>query len=247
MTFEAASGRRLGISGLGEPASTRVAVLCHTAPGTGSVDPDPIASAESGLRIVGIDRPGYGGSDRCAGEPHLEQWVDDVRDYLGELDPSARRSSGVDIEIVAAIGIGYGAFYAAALAAAHATCPRLIVIEPAAPPARSEPLDDPTFHELEATDPMSGATDRQEIALAQGGGYGEAADHLLLADAGWGGRVHDVDVPTDLIGAPDDPGTAWWRHHLHRPTVHELVGGGGLPELAQGWRIALGLLAEEED
>jgi len=242
MTFEVASGRRLGISGLGEPASSRVVLLCHSAPGTGSVDPDPIASANSRLHIVGIDRPGYGGTDPYEGEPRFEVWVDDVDDYLARLDPSSEHATGTEVDLAGVIGIGYGAFYAAAIAAANRAVPRLVVVQPAPPLARSEALDDPTFRDLDATDPMTGEASRQEIALDQAGSAGEAADHLLLADAGWGHRVRSAHVATDLVAVPGDPGTAWWRRHLHRPKVHPLA-RGGLPGLAEGWRIALDLLA----
>jgi len=242
MAYQVDSGRHLGISGIGEPASSRVVVLCHSAPGTGSVDPDPIASANSRLRIVGIDRPGYGATDRYEGEPRLDDWVDDVGSYLARLDPTAEYASGVDVDVAGVVGIGYGAFYAAALAAATPQIPRLVVVEPAEPLRRSRPLDDPAFRDLEATDPMTGEASRQEVALDQAGTPGEAADHLLLADAGWGHRVRQARVATHLIAARDDPGTAWWRHHLHRPRVHELA-EGGLPGLAEGWRIALELLA----
>lgn len=244
MTFEAASGHRLGISGIGEPASTRVAVLCHAAPGTGAIDPDPIASNASGLRIIGIDRPGYGGSERYEGEPDLDVWMADVLDYLSILDPSAERASGVDIELTGIIGIGYGAFYAAALAASPLNAPRLVLLEPSEPLLRSEDLDDPTQRDLDAVDPMSGAVDRQHPAFEEADSYGAAADHLLLADSGWARRVRAVRVPTTVIGVPDDAATAWWRRHLHQPRTIDLP-EGGLPGLAFGWGTALTVLAGE--
>lgn len=246
MTFEAASGHRLGISGHGEPLSTRVAVLCHSAPGTGAIDPDPVASTASGLRIIGVDRPGYGASDRYDGEPDVDAWVTDVRDYLSRLDPISRRSAGVDIEVCGVVGVGYGAFFAAALAAAHPGCPRLVVLDPPVPPLRSEALDDPVLHGLGSVDPMTGAADRQQAALDEADSDGAAADHLVLADVGWAHRVRSARVTTDLVGVPDDPGTAWWRRHLHRPAAHDLA-AGGLPGLAEGWRIALAALAAERD
>ncbi|WP_284253459.1 alpha/beta fold hydrolase [Pseudolysinimonas kribbensis] len=241
MTFEVASGHRLGISGLGEPASTKVAVLCHAAPGTGAIDPDPLASNRSGLRIIGIDRPGYGASDRYEGEPDLDVWLADVRDYLSRLDPTSREASGLDIEFAGVIGIGYGAFYAAALAATVADCPRLVLLEPSAPLFRSEALDDPSQWDAEGVDPMSGAVDRQRPALDAADSYGAAADHLLLADLGWTRRVRDVHVDSTVIGVPDDAGTAWWSRHLHHPRTIDLP-EGGLPGLGFGWGTALTVL-----
>jgi pimeloyl-ACP methyl ester carboxylesterase len=244
MTFEAASGRRIGITGMGEPASPRVAVLCHAAPGVGSIDPDPIASTKSGLHIVGIDRPGYGASDPYEGEPRLDDWLSDVADYLSRLEPTSEASSGIDTEFVGVVGIGYGAFYAAALAGYYESCPRLVVVEPSEPLFRSDALDDPTQRDLDAVDPMSGAADRQQPALDAAGSYGEAADHLLLADAGWTHRVRAARVATTLIAPSGDPGTKWWRRHLHRPKVTDLA-QTGLPGLAEGWQAALAVLAGE--
>jgi pimeloyl-ACP methyl ester carboxylesterase len=241
MTYEVASGHRLGISGIGEPASPRVAVLCHAAPGTGAIDPDPIASNDSGLRIIGIDRPGYGASDRYEGEPDLDVWLADVRDYLSRLEPTSRRASGGGVEFVGVVGIGYGAFYAAALAATVPDLPRLVLLEPSAPLFRSDALDDPSQWDVEAVDPMSGAVDRQQPAFEAAESYGAAADHLLLADLGWTRRVRDVHQDCTVIGVPDDVGTAWWSRHLHRPTTIDLP-QRGLPGLGFGWGTALTVL-----
>jgi pimeloyl-ACP methyl ester carboxylesterase len=241
LAFETESGRTLGITGIGEPMSTRVAVLCHAAPGAGSIDPDPVVSSRSGLRIIGIDRPGYGASDRYDGEPDVGQWVDDVADYLARLDPTSERSAGVEIELVGVIGIGYGAFFAAALAASAAVrLPRLVVLQPSAPLYRSDALDDPSLRDPEGVDPLTGLLDRVDVA-PDADSYGATADHLVLADAGWAHRVRAARVATDLIGVADDA-TAWWRRHLHRPKLHELA-EGGLPGLSAGWSIALEVLA----
>jgi pimeloyl-ACP methyl ester carboxylesterase len=245
LAFETASGRTLGITGLGEPLSTRIVVLCHAAPGAGSIDPDPVVSVRSGLRIIGIDRPGYGASDRYDDEPELGQWIADVADYLGRLDPTSEQSAGVEIELAGVVGIGYGAFFAAALAASTGVpVPRLVVLQPSAPLLRSDALDDASLRDPEGVDPMTGLLDRVGAA-DDADSYGATADHLLLADAGWGRRVRAGRVATDLIGVAADEGTAWWRRHLHRPRLHELA-AGGLPGLSAGWTIALELLAATE-
>jgi pimeloyl-ACP methyl ester carboxylesterase len=44
------------------PADAPVVLLCHSAPGSGSFDPDPAATAAAGVRLIAVDRPGYGGS-----------------------------------------------------------------------------------------------------------------------------------------------------------------------------------------
>jgi pimeloyl-ACP methyl ester carboxylesterase len=40
----------------------RVVVLCHGAPGSGLFDPGPIETRARNVRLIGVDRPGYGGS-----------------------------------------------------------------------------------------------------------------------------------------------------------------------------------------
>jgi pimeloyl-ACP methyl ester carboxylesterase len=58
-------GRRVAVHDLtpDAPAGAPVVLLCHAAPGSGVFDPDPEATAASGIRLVSLDRPGYGGSD----------------------------------------------------------------------------------------------------------------------------------------------------------------------------------------
>jgi pimeloyl-ACP methyl ester carboxylesterase len=59
-------GRTLHVYDDGEPGDDRVPVLVHHGtPSDGSPLPSALADArERGLRLVGVDRPGYGGSDR---------------------------------------------------------------------------------------------------------------------------------------------------------------------------------------
>ena len=48
--------------GVREPA----VVLCHSAPGAGCFDPDPAVTRARNVRLLSIDRPGYGGSSPVA-------------------------------------------------------------------------------------------------------------------------------------------------------------------------------------
>jgi pimeloyl-ACP methyl ester carboxylesterase len=58
-------GRRVAVYDLtpDAPAGAPVVLLCHAAPGSGVFDPDPAATAARGIRLVSLDRPGYGASD----------------------------------------------------------------------------------------------------------------------------------------------------------------------------------------
>lgn len=66
--------------------NTRTIVLCHAAPGAGTFDPDPGATAARGVRLLAPDRPGYGGSAPVAtGEwASVESAAEDVADVLRE-------------------------------------------------------------------------------------------------------------------------------------------------------------------
>jgi pimeloyl-ACP methyl ester carboxylesterase len=58
-------GRRVAVHDLTPdvPADAPVVLLCHAAPGSGRFDPDPAVTAAHGVRLIGLDRPGYGESD----------------------------------------------------------------------------------------------------------------------------------------------------------------------------------------
>jgi pimeloyl-ACP methyl ester carboxylesterase len=43
-----------------------VVVLCHSAPGAGIFDPDPVETRARNVRLLSVDRPGYGGSHPVA-------------------------------------------------------------------------------------------------------------------------------------------------------------------------------------
>jgi pimeloyl-ACP methyl ester carboxylesterase len=45
------------------PTDAPVVLFCHAAPGSGLFDPDPAVTAAHGVRLIAMDRPGYGGSD----------------------------------------------------------------------------------------------------------------------------------------------------------------------------------------
>jgi pimeloyl-ACP methyl ester carboxylesterase len=97
-------GRTVGFADYGTPDRTAV-VWCHGGPGCrfepGYVEPD---AARAGLRLVGIDRPGYGQATPWPGRT-IGGWVPDalaVVDHLG-------------IERFVAVGCSTGGAYALAL------------------------------------------------------------------------------------------------------------------------------------
>jgi pimeloyl-ACP methyl ester carboxylesterase len=79
-------GRSLAVHDAGDPAGP-VVVLCHPAPGSRLLDPDPGATAAAGVRLVSVDRPGYGGSTPIPDGtvPTIPAFADDVAAALDAL------------------------------------------------------------------------------------------------------------------------------------------------------------------
>jgi pimeloyl-ACP methyl ester carboxylesterase len=105
-TIRLADGRAVGYADYGSPAQTAV-LWCHGGPGS-RVEPAYLASParESGLRLVGIDRPGYGQSTPRPGRS-IAGWAPDALAVADELG----------IGQFAAVGTSTGGAYALALAA----------------------------------------------------------------------------------------------------------------------------------
>jgi pimeloyl-ACP methyl ester carboxylesterase len=63
-------GRRIAVRDLtpDAPADAPVVLFCHIAPGSGGFDPDPEVTAARGVRLITVDRPGYGGSEPTGDE-----------------------------------------------------------------------------------------------------------------------------------------------------------------------------------
>ena len=100
-------GRRVAFADYGTPGQTAV-VWCHGGPGS-RFEPEICAAAadQDGLRLIGIDRPGYGRSTPNPGRT-IGGWVPDalaVVDHLG-------------IDRFVSVGASTGGAYALALASA---------------------------------------------------------------------------------------------------------------------------------
>jgi pimeloyl-ACP methyl ester carboxylesterase len=104
--FRTTVGLALGVAEFGDPSGTPV-LWCHGGPGS-RLEPMWLhhAAAETGLRIVGIDRPGYGMSDPKPGR----SIVDVVGDMLVIADH-------LGIARFATVGVSTGGAYALAFAA----------------------------------------------------------------------------------------------------------------------------------
>ncbi|HKD96142.1 MAG TPA: alpha/beta hydrolase [Micromonosporaceae bacterium] len=85
--FTLRDGRAVAVHVLAEGSSGRTVVLCHAAPGSGLLDPDPEETRARDITLIGVDRPGYGGSDpvppdRWAG---VDLAADDLAEVLDQM------------------------------------------------------------------------------------------------------------------------------------------------------------------
>ena len=76
-------GRRIAYCEWGD-GEGRPIVLCHGAPGSRVFGPDSKTTAEAGVRLITVDRPGYGGSDPKPGREILD-WPADVEELAAAL------------------------------------------------------------------------------------------------------------------------------------------------------------------
>jgi pimeloyl-ACP methyl ester carboxylesterase len=81
--LELRDGRTLGYALWGSPDG-HAALLCHGSPGSRLFTPDPVVTAKLGLRLITIDRPGYG---RSSGQPERRfvDWPADVSQLMESL------------------------------------------------------------------------------------------------------------------------------------------------------------------
>jgi pimeloyl-ACP methyl ester carboxylesterase len=104
-TIDAPDGRRIGVAEFGSPDAP-VVVLLHRSPGSRLLDPDPAATEAAGVRLVCIDRPGYGASDPVAA-PSRAAAADDLEVVVG----------GFGLDDVALVGWSGGGQFAVEAAA----------------------------------------------------------------------------------------------------------------------------------
>jgi pimeloyl-ACP methyl ester carboxylesterase len=99
-------GRLVAFADYGTPGDTAV-VWCHGGPGSRfEAEVCAPAATRAGLRLIGIDRPGYGGSSPQVGRT-IGGWVPDAIAVLDHLD----------IDRFVSVGASTGGAYALALAA----------------------------------------------------------------------------------------------------------------------------------
>jgi|Tabmets5t2r1_1033131.scaffolds.fasta_scaffold02694_3 pimeloyl-ACP methyl ester carboxylesterase len=78
-----ADGRRVAWAEWGQEDGSPL-LLLHRNPGSRLLDPDPASTAASHVRLITVDRPGYGGTDPVA-DPTLEPVTADIVSVLDEM------------------------------------------------------------------------------------------------------------------------------------------------------------------
>jgi pimeloyl-ACP methyl ester carboxylesterase len=104
-TITLADGRALAYCEWGNPTGSPV-LLAHGGPGSRLLCPDEDATVAAGVRLLTVDRPGYGGSD-ARPDPSLLGWADDVQALANRLG----------LDRFAVVGWSAGGGYALACAA----------------------------------------------------------------------------------------------------------------------------------
>lgn len=138
--FTLSSGRKIGVSALDEALSMRMIVMCHPMRGAGDFDPNPILSRNHELRILAVDRPGYGGSEPLReGDPSCDEaHADDIAEFLSSTKMQGELVNGPNF---GAVGWGFDGAVALSLAAHH-----LSVIARTAIEGSTQTRGRPRFH-----------------------------------------------------------------------------------------------------
>jgi pimeloyl-ACP methyl ester carboxylesterase len=183
-------GRRVAVSEYGDPAGP-VVVLLPSAPGSRHLDPEPAVTAAARVRLLVVDRPGYGGSDPLPdGEVPTLAAVADV--VAGALRALGVRDAGL-------VGWSSGGWAAAGVAVRHPDLVRALAVVGSPAPDDEVPWvgdEDRAALRGMRQDPES-ALAAMAAALAPLAGTdgdpalvgGGAADQRLLQDPDVAGRV----------------------------------------------------------
>jgi pimeloyl-ACP methyl ester carboxylesterase len=172
-------GRSVGFADYGTPGDTAV-LWCHGAPGSrlepAHLQPEAVAA---GLRIIGIDRPGYGLSTTQPGRT-IAQWVPDalaVADHLG-------------IARFVVVGVSTGGAYA--LATAALAPDRVLGVVACCSMTDMRWSDGRSTMSKPHTHDVWDAPDRAAALAAAEEAHGEQGAKML------GGGLRDVLPPSDL-------------------------------------------------
>ena len=220
--YTLSSGRKMGMTAVGEGLSVRVVVMCHPMPGAGDFDPNPIISRNHEVRLLAFDRPGYGGSEPLGDDETntVQARADDIAEFLLSAQMADQT---VGLPRFGVVGWGFGGAVALALAARHhALITNAVVVDLSRsllsysednplpsliglPPEPGPPAFSRSAVGVEFNDPglaFSGVSDRLDQMLADAarqGTLGVETDRTAAKDLSWADELGKVSAPTSLI------------------------------------------------
>ena len=169
MRFVLESGRRVALhrttleaawfpaQGRSRGAEERVVVLCHSAPGAGILDPDPVETRARNVRLLSVDRPGYGGSDPV----RTGEWAT----VASAADDLAAVLDSLGLESVGVAGWSAGGRVALALAARRPDLvDRVVVLGTPAPDAEVPWIEGEEREELDRVRALPSPAAHLELA-----------------------------------------------------------------------------------
>jgi pimeloyl-ACP methyl ester carboxylesterase len=168
-TIDAPDGRRVGVAEFGAPDGPAV-VLLHRSPGSRLLDPDPEATAAAGVRLICVDRPGYGASDPVSA-PTRAAAADDLAAVVDALG----------LDEIALVGWSGGGQFAVEAAARAGVRARSLTLLASPAPYWEVPWIPPELVELcdaVPADPAAGLVAIREAVAA----YADAPQAFALGD-----------------------------------------------------------------
>lgn len=184
------SGRRIAVHELSEGRNP--VVFCHPAPGAGNFDPIPEATLKRDVRLIAVDRAGYGASDAIEDG----KWATPVQ----AADDIAFALQSMKIEKASVVGWSAGGRVAIALAARYPELVSRVVI--AATPAPDESVPWISDQQREGLQALRGLSAPETHAALQAQLEPMIPDHA--ADAlEWLGYSPADDAALALIGVKD--------------------------------------------
>lgn len=260
-TILTGTGRVLGMTAFGDPSADRVVIFCHPTPGA-SFDPDPLITERWGLRLVGIDRPGYDSSHPV---PEAQPWTlathaADIAEYVHRSERVADRISRASLDRYGVIGWGTGGLVAAAIAASDPKVDRLALVG-VPRPAKVPRLIDRALRHSDLTalgiseddadlDRHLGLLGRLERMLDHADVQGDSGirqDQRLLDDPGWIEQLAHIRADTRLWVGERDPLVAdfdarWYARRIPGARASRVQDSGPLA-IAAAWRSVLAHVA----